>query len=339
MKIANPEFWWTLLVLPSVLMLYLYGFGRKRALMQKFAQIDMMKKLTSGSSKGLVFLKSFLLMTFLLFLVLALVRPQWGTKSEYVKRKGLDILLLQDISLSMLAEDIKPNRLTRSQHEISDFLSKSIGDRIGLVAFAGEAQLQCPLTLDHSAVRIFLDEMDPGMLMPGTNISEAIRVGMKSFESNQGQYNVMVLLTDGEEHDQAVMEQVQKAVDQGVTIYTIGIGSTQGVPIPLKKGGGNLYKKDRRGNIVTTKLEQETLKEIAFKTGGKYYHAGPGDFELAKILAEIEKLEKREIEGEFMEQHVDRYQYPLGIAIVILLLESFISDKRRKKKMWRGRFV
>ncbi|MGL1933780.1 MAG: VWA domain-containing protein [Fibrobacterales bacterium] len=351
MKIASPEYFWALFVVPLLVILFSYGLLRKKQLLSRFASAGMVEKLTNTSAYGNFMLRATLVAIAFIFLVLAMIRPQWGTKMEIMKQEGLDVLLVQDISLSMLAEDIKPNRLTRSKHEISSFLERSSGDRIGLIAFSGEPQLQCPLTLDYSAVRMFLDELNPNMLMPGTNIGAAMEKAIETFDTKQRKYQVIVLLTDGEEHDPKVLEVAKKAAEEGIVIYTVGIGSTAGVPIPVgRRDGSPQYKKDRRGNIVTTKLDQQTLQKIALLTDGKYYHAGPGEFELVKILEEIEQREKREVEGENVEQYVDRFQIPLALALMLLLfpellalgitlLEKTTPYRHKKKKKWEGRFV
>ncbi len=351
MKIAAPEYFWAFFILPLLVAVFAYGLLRRKQLLSRFAESKMMSKLTSASAYGNYIFRATLTLICFVFLVLAMIRMQWGTKMEIMKQEGLDILLVQDISLSMLAEDIKPNRLIRSKHEISSFLEQTSGDRIGLIAFSGEPQLQCPLTLDYSAVRMFLDELNPKMLMPGTNIGAAMEKAIETFDAKQRKYQVIVLLTDGEEHDPSVMEVAKKAAAEGIVIYTVGIGSTAGVPIPVgQSADGPIYKKDRRGNIVSTKLDQNTLQKIALLTDGKYYHAGPGEFELVKILEEIEQREKHEVEGENVEQYVDRFQIPLGIAIIILifpellallitLLEKTTPYRHRKKKKWEGRFI
>lgn len=343
MRIAEPLFFWGFLILPLLVILFFYAWSRKKKFMARFAQVDMMKKISNMPSPARRMLKMFLVLVIFFFLILALVRPQWGQKMELVKRKGLDIMLVQDVSLSMLADDIKPNRLTRSRHEISDFLSRLTGDRVGLIAFAGEAQLLCPLTLDYSAARIFLNELSTDWLLPGTDIATAMETGLSAFKRSNSdrKYQVMILLTDGEEHNERAIKVAEQATDAGITIYTIGIGSTQGVPIPLKDKYGNStgnYKKDRSGNVVTTRLEQKTLQKIAFLSGGKYYHASPGDFELKKILEDIADRERKDLDGTKVEQYQDRYQIPLFIAMLLLALDSIVSDRKWRKKVWKGRF-
>jgi Ca-activated chloride channel family protein len=320
-------------------LLFYAAWLKKQRVMLRFAQLDMLKKISNSVSTGRWVVKMSLILLASLFLILALVRPQWGRKMELVERRGLDIILVQDVSLSMLAEDIQPNRLVRSKHEISDFISRLTGDRVGLVAFAGEAQLLCPLTMDYGAVRIFLNDLNSEYLMPGTNLAAGMDKAMQAFKAGKSQrkYQLMILLSDGEEHTPQALEIAEAAAKEGVAIYTVGIGSISGVHIPSSEMGG-AYKKDSDGNLVTTRLDQETLQQIAFRTGGKYFHAGPGDFELQKILSEISNRERQQLDGTKVEQFQDRFQIPLLIAIILFLLESFVSDRQWTRKVWKGRF-
>ena len=282
-----------------------------------------------------------LLLFAIAFLFVALARPQWGRKMEHIERRGLDLVLLQDISLSMLAEDVKPNRLTRSRHEISSFLESLSGDRVGLVAFSGEAQVMVPLTLDYGTVQMMLRELTPGWLMPGTNLEKAIRKGMDLYRNSgsAGQYSVMILMSDGEELEAAAVNAAKEAAEMGIRIYTIGIGSREGVPIPVpSKNGEVAYKKDMQGNIVTTRLEDGTLQEIASATGGLYFYASPGEFQLQKVLTEIASLEKKEQASDRMENYQDRYQIFLGLAALLFLIEALVSERGRKRRIGAGRF-
>jgi Ca-activated chloride channel family protein len=301
----------------------------------------MLPKLSTSVSPWRRLAKVTLLLFAIAFLFVALARPQWGRKMEHIERRGLDLVLLQDISLSMLAEDVKPNRLTRSRHEISSFLESLSGDRVGLVAFSGEAQVMVPLTLDYGTVQMMLRELTPGWLMPGTNLEKAIRKGMDLYRNSgsAGQYSVMILMSDGEELEAAAVNAAKEAAEMGIRIYTIGIGSREGVPIPVpSKNGEVAYKKDMQGNIVTTRLEDGTLQEIASATGGLYFYASPGEFQLQKVLTEIASLEKKEQASDRMENYQDRYQIFLGLAALLFLIEALVSERGRKRRVGAGRF-
>ena len=334
-------FLWGLLSLPLFALLFIYAYHRRKKLAARFVSLSMLPKLSTSVSPWRRLAKVTLLLFAIAFLFVALARPQWGRKMEHIERRGLDLVLLQDISLSMLAEDVKPNRLTRSRHEISSFLESLSGDRVGLVAFSGEAQVMVPLTLDYGTVQMMLRELTPGWLMPGTNLEKAIRKGMDLYRNSgsAGQYSVMILMSDGEELEAAAVNAAKEAAEMGIRIYTIGIGSREGVPIPVpSKNGEVAYKKDMQGNIVTTRLEDGTLQEIASVTGGLYFYASPGEFQLQKVLTEIASLEKKEQASDRMENYQDRYQIFLALAALLFLIEALVSERGRKRRVGAGRF-
>ena len=341
MRFAEPMFLWGLLTLPLFALLFVYAYHRRKKLAARFVSLSMLPKLSTSVSPWRRLAKVTILLFAIAFLFVALARPQWGRKMEHIERRGLDLVLLQDISLSMLAEDIKPNRLTRSRHEISAFLESLSGDRVGLVAFSGEAQVMVPLTLDYGTVQMMLKELTPGWLMPGTNLEKAIRKGMDLYRNSgsAGQYSVMILMSDGEELEAAAVNAAKEAAEMGIRIYTIGIGSREGVPIPVpSKNGEVAYKKDMQGNIVTTRLEDGTLQEIASVTGGLYFYANPGEFQLQKVLTEIASLEKKEQATDRMENYQDRYQIFLALAALLFLIEALVSERGRKRRVGAGRF-
>ena len=341
MRFAEPNFLWCLFTLPLFALLFYYAYRRRKKLAARFVSLSMLPKLSTSVSPWRRLAKVTLLLLALAFLFVALARPQWGRKMEHVERRGLDLVLLQDISLSMLAEDVKPNRLVRSRHEISAFLENLAGDRVGLVAFSGEAQVMVPLTLDYGTVQMMLRELNPGWLMPGTNLEQAIRKGMNLYKNSggAGQYSVIIPMSAGEELEDAAVNAAKEAAEMGIRIYTIGIGSREGVPIPVKTRNGEVaYKKDVQGNIVTTRLEESTLQEIASVTGGLYFYASPGEFQLQKVLTEIAGLEKKEHATDRMENYQDRYQIFLALAALLFLIEATVSERGRRRKQTAGRF-
>lgn len=340
MRFAAPQYFWLLCTLPLLAGFFLYAYRKKRNTLLRFAQVEMLKRMTENWSQRRQLFKAFLILLVAFFSVLALARPQFGTRMELMKRKGLDVVIAVDVSLSMFAEDIKPNRMARSKQEIGKFVDRLGGDRVALVAYAGEAFLQCPLTSDYGAFKIFLDVLGPDLIpTPGTDLGGALETALKAFDPKERKYRVVVLLTDGEDHFGNAEKAAEEAARTGAAVFTVGIGSSEGVPIPLKQSDGSVtYKKDRRGNVVTTRLDEVVLQKIALATNGKYYHAEPGRFELEEVLKEINKMEKRETEGERFSQFEDRFQIPLGIALFLLLAEMLISDRRTRKRAWAGRF-
>ncbi|MCG8605915.1 VWA domain-containing protein [bacterium] len=340
-RFANTEYFFLLLLIPSLVIFFYLAFKWKTSAMARFGNLELIKKLSRSTSRRRQVAKSSLIVASVSIMTLALARPQIGTRLEEVRREGVDIIVALDVSMSMLAEDIKPSRLAKAKHEISSFIDLLEGDRIGFVAFAGQAFMQCPLTLDYGAAKTFLDIMGPNLIPePGTNVGAAIAMAMQRFESQERKYKVLILITDGEDHGEEAT-QIAEAVDkEGVVIYTVGIGSPQGVPIPLYDEYGNQkgFKKDRSGEVILTKLDQLTLEKIALTTGGKYYQSTTGETRLEKIYDEISTMEKKELASMKFAQYEDRFQYILILAIVLLALEPFVSERIRKKQEWRGRF-
>jgi len=269
------------------------------------------------------------------FALLALARPQMGTKLETVKREGIDLVVCLDLSNSMLAEDVKPNRLAKAKYEIKRLVEMLQGDRVALVTFAGNAFLQCPLTTDYDAFLMLLDAVNAGsMPVQGTDISQAIETGRKAFVEGERKYKVMLLITDGEDNEGKALDEAEKAKDENIKIFTVGIGSPAGVPIPVYDDNGNKIgvKRDRSGNVVTTRLDEETLQRIALATDGKYYPATPSHPELDAIISAIANMEKKEIEAKKFSHYEERFQYPLGAAILFIIL-AFVIPERQKKKL------
>lgn len=340
LRFAHAEYLWLLLLVPVTALFYIYVFRWKTRAMARFGNLALVKKLSRSVSRGRQVWKATFVVLTMLFMTIALARPQIGTRLEEVKREGVDVFVALDVSTSMLAEDIKPSRLAKAKHEISRFIDLLRGDRIGLIAFAGDAFVQCPLTLDYGAAKTFLDIMDPSLIPePGTNLSDAITTAMKSFETQERKYKVLVLITDGEDHGEDVMQTAESAAREGVVIYTVGIGSPKGVPIPIYDSRGHKeFKKDRSGEVILTKLDQITLEKIALTTDGKYYQSTTGETKLESIYDEISEMEKRELASMKFSQYEDRFQYVLVFAIIFLVLELLLPERVKIKHEWHGRF-
>jgi Ca-activated chloride channel family protein len=267
------------------------------------------------------------------FLIIAVANPQVGTKMEEVKQTGIDVFILLDVSLSMQAEDIKPNRLEKAKFQISNLIDKLRGDRIGLVIFSGEAYIQIPLTTDYSAANLFLSAVDFNSVpQPGTAIASAISLALKSFDKSVSTEKVIIIITDGEDHEGDINKAVSDAKSMGVKIFTIGLGSTGGSPIPLynARGGQVGFKKDKEGNTVLTKLDEETLKQIAAAADGKYYRGSNYEDYLDKIYEELSELSKTEFGVKKVTDYEDRFYYFLAPAILLLFGEFFISDSKNR---------
>lgn len=334
-KFAHP---WLLHGLWGVIILIVflwYVSRQKETLLKRFGQLDMLRRMMPGFNKSRLVWKSVLFILAYISLIIALADPQLGTRMEEVKREGVDIIVALDVSLSMKAEDVSPNRLEKAKHEVAKMIDLLQGDRIGLVAFAGIAHVQCPLTLDYSAAKLFLNMMDSQLIpVPGTAIGDAIARASKAFNQKERKHKVLILITDGEDHDTDPIKRAEEAAQEGILIYTIGLGSPQGVPIPVYNEYGRPagFKKDRDGNVVTTKLDVTTLQKIAFLTNGKYYISTAGETELEEIYREVSQMDKKELTSRQFAQYEDRFQIFLLCAIFFLLLETFLPERNRKQK-------
>ncbi len=339
MRFGNPEYFLLWLALPVFIGFFIWVYQRKKAALKRFAALDLVNKLTPSSGLGRQITKWTVFCLFFFFLVIALVRPRFGLKMEMVERKGIDIMVALDISQSMLAEDIAPNRVERAKHEISKLIDMLKGDRIGLVVFAGESFVQCPLTLDYGAAKMFLDAVSPGWVqIQGTALGDAIKQSTDAFRSKTNKHKVLIIITDGEDHQGNAIEAAKTASEEGVIIYTIGVGSESGVPIPISHGNGNIvYKKDQSGNLVLTKLNSAVLEQIAIEGKGKFFHAGT-DLDFSRIMNEIAKLEKQDFGTQNLTTYEEQYQIFLFMAIIFILLEFFLPERSRRKEIWKGRF-
>lgn len=321
-----------IIVIPALIVFYWFVFKKKFALLSRFANLELLEKLIATTNRKMQILKVTLLLVVIFYFILARARPQIGTKLETVKRKGVDIMIALDVSLSMMAEDIAPNRLEKAKHEIESLINKLEGDRIGLIAFAGVPFVQCPLTLDYGAAKIFLDIMEPDLIPePGTAIGNAIQTAIKAFEQTERKHKVLILITDGEEHEGDPLKVAEEAEKQGIVIYTVGIGSPEGVPIPITadRGASRSFKKDREGKVVMTKLDEITLEKIALQTDGKYFRASSSEVELDRIYEDISNMEKKELATKKFSQYEDRFQYILVFALFLLIAEIFIPERKR----------
>tara|TARA_B110000116_G_scaffold152654_1_gene131989 strand:- start:615 stop:1622 length:1008 start_codon:yes stop_codon:yes gene_type:complete len=329
------------LLVPALVALVWWARARKQRDMERLADRDLLDRLTASVSRRGQLAKTILVVAAVGLLVTALARPQFGSRVETVRREGRDVLIALDLSVSMVAEDMAPNRLEKAKFAIADLIDQLDGDRVGLVAFAGEAFVQSPLTLDYGAARLFLNAMEPDMMsVQGTNLGQAIAVALDAFAATERRHRVLVVITDGEDHEGEVDDAITRATDEGVVIYTVGIGSTDGVPIPDFDAAGQAqgFKRDDDGAVVTTRLDEATLMTLAERTGGTYYRASPGGTELAVLSEELAGGEGREFESEQVTLFDEQYQLFLGLALVLLVSDVLVSDRRRVHVGWTGRF-
>lgn len=333
MRWGHIEFVGLLLLIPILIVFFYWGYNKKNELLEKFIDKELKERFLENYSIYKRKWKIVMILSAIFFLILSLMRPQWGFKWEEIQQKGVDILIALDVSESMLAEDISPNRLERAKFKISDFLQMVEGDRIGLIAFAGVSFLQSPLTLDYGAIKIFLDDISTDLIpIPGTALGDAIDLSIKSFDSNDPRSRVLILITDGEDHLGNPLENAKKASKENIKIYTIGIGAESGAPIPDRVHGG--FKKDRNGEMVITKIDEEILQKIALETGGSYVRSVSGDLDLEKIYQDIRKsVEEKELKSGKQKRYEERFQWPLLLVFVFLFLEVLINEKKVRKSI------
>ncbi len=329
-RFAHPEYLNALYLLPVMIIIFWLLYKNKNRLLEKFADKELHSVVVSSYSNVKNYFKFGVIIIAFVCLILAAANPQVGTKLQEVKQTGIDVFILLDVSRSMTAEDIKPNRLEKAKYQISNLIQKLQGDRIGLIIFAGKAYIQFPLTTDYSAAGLFLSAVDVNSVpYPGTAINSAINLAVESFDSSATS-KVIIAITDGEDHAGDVMDAVNEAVAQDIRIYTIGLGSTGGVPIPMYNRRGDMigFKKDNEGNTVLTKLDEAGLKQIAAAGSGKYFRGNNYEDYLDKIYNDLSELKKSEFGVKKVTDYEDRFYYFLIPAIFLLIIELFISEKK-----------
>jgi len=326
--------WWVLnflWLLPLVVLGLIVQNRKKIRAMERFAEPELLEKLAAKNHRGRRFLKGILLLFTLGLLIFALAGPRWGSSYQEVSQKGVDIMILVDVSPSMLVEDIKPNRLEQARREIIDFLRVVQGDRVGLVAFAGAAFVQCPLTLDYAALQLFLDALEPGLIpVPGTDLSAAIETGLSAFDFESVTDKVMLLITDGEDNEDRGVDAARIADEQDVKIFVFGIGDVAGGPIPDQEGKGG-FKKDEGGKLILSKLDESSLKTIAANTGGRYVRSMAGDLDLDIIYFDGIKsmTQAQTLKSGKIKVYDERFTFFVLAAFSLLLLEGFIDEKKK----------
>lgn len=328
-RFANPAMLWLLTLIPAMIVLFAAAAVRRRHRLERFGNPATIRELMPDVSTGRVKLKFILLLIAFALTVLAAARPQFGSKLREEKARGIEMMLAVDVSNSMLAEDFEPNRLERTKYAINRLFDGLDQDRVGLVVFAGEAKVQLPITTDYRMARAFAKRIDPSLVsVQGTDIAQAISLASLSFSGSESESEsrsrAIILITDGEDHEGDVLAAAQRAREQGIRIFTIGIGTPEGAPIRI----GGEFVKDENGDMVVSKLDEQTLETIARETDGAYVRATRQDIGLEEIVKEINALEADELEVLRFEEFNEQYQYPLGAALLLLLLEFLLLDRR-----------
>ncbi|HXX62276.1 MAG TPA: VWA domain-containing protein [Bacteroidota bacterium] len=330
-RFLHSEYLYALAIIPAmILAFWLFGRMRTRA-RARFGREGILTRIAEDASPSKRMWKLIVLLMALALLLVGLADPQIGTRMEDVKQEGVDIFIALDVSLSMKAEDIKPNRLEKAKFEIRNLIAKLAGDRVGLIVFAGDAFVQFPLTTDYSAANLFLDIIDVDAVPdPGTDIGAAIERAMDSFDFSETTTKVLVIITDGENNEGDVFDAAQDAAKKGVLIYTIGLGSPAGAPIPIYNAAGQAsdFKRDHSGTIVLSKLDEAGLERIASIGGGKYFRGTNAQDELDEIYKTINALQKKEFGVKQFTDFEDRFQFFLAPALALLLLELLLTENK-----------
>lgn len=335
-RFAHSDFFYLYLLIPGfTALLIFFLIWRKRSL-DKLGDRHLITRLMPEYSGSRIIFKFILTMTGISFLIFAIIDPQSGSKLEKVQRKGIDLMIALDVSNSMLAQDIAPNRLERAKQAISKLVEQLEGDRIGIVIFAGKAYTQLPITTDYAAAKLFLSSISTNSVsVQGTAIAEALEFCINSFGESKSN-KAIIIITDGENHEGNVMEQVEAAQKKGITLYTIGMGLPDGAPIPVYNGTVQVgFKKDREGNVVVSRLDESLLQQIASAGKGIYVRASNSEVGLKLVLEDINKIQKADLETRQYSDYEDLFQYFIAISLIFLVFELFIYDR---KNQWFSRF-
>jgi Ca-activated chloride channel homolog len=328
-KFEHTHFFYALAVIPLLLLLVIsYFISRKRKL-RRIGDQSLVEQLLPYASRRKRIIKVTLFLSALVFMVLALCNLQTGSKLTEVKREGADIIVCLDVSNSMLAQDLSPDRLTRAKYALEKMVDMLQGDRLGLVIFAGEAYVQLPITTDYGAAKMFLGSIGPGMVpVQGTNLADAIQKASESFPADEGKNRAIILITDGENHESEAVAAAEMANKKGIMINTIGIGSEKGVPLPLVENGVvKGYRKDQDGQTVISRLNSDLLRAIASKANGVYVQASQADLGLGSVIDKINELDKAQIESKMYTDYEDQFQWFLATALLLLFIEFLISER------------
>jgi Ca-activated chloride channel family protein len=333
LRFEHPDYLYFLLLMPALAVGFFFLNRWQRKRFAAFIGLSLLSQLAPEASTAKKFAKQILLLLALASVILAIANPQVGTRLEEVKREGIDMFVVLDVSLSMKAEDIRPSRLEKAKRDVSELLRKLSGDRVGMIVFAGQAFVQFPLTSDYSAADLFLSAIDVDAVpTPGTMVGSGIDLAMESFSKDAPTQKAIVVVSDGENTEGDVQTAIDDAKKAGVRVYCVGMGTPEGGPIPVLDKNGNRvdYKHDQSGNIVLTKLDESALQQIAASTGGSYHRATSGGNEIDDIFKELGSLQKVEFGSKQVTGYESRYQYPLVFALLLLIAEFMISERRGK---------
>ena len=329
-QLEEKVWFWILLVIPVIILLFAILQFWKYRTQKRFANPKLLKRLSPNQSLFKSILKIVVLSLVIACFAIALVNPKIGTKLETVKRQGVDIVFAVDVSKSMLAEDVAPNRLEKSKQLVTQIINNLGSDRVGIIAYAGKAFPQLPITTDYASAKMFLNNMNTDMLSSqGTAINEAIKLAKTYFDDEEQTNRVLIIISDGEDHSDVASSIAEEASEEGIRIYTIGVGDVKGGRIPIKRNGVLLnYKKDNQGETVITKLNEETLKDIAEEANGAYINGNNTADVIKEIKDILNKMDKTEFEAKEFADYKDQFQWFLGFGVFFLFLDIFFLERK-----------
>ena len=325
-RFENPIYLWLLLIIPILIIIKIMMWYVQRKKLSRIGNPTLLKELMPDVSRFRPWVKFLLLITALSSLVLALARPQFGSKISHEKRNGIEAIIALDISNSMLAQDVQPSRLDKSKLMIENLINSFINDKIGLVVFAGEAYVQLPITSDYVSAKMFLSDITPNLISAqGTDIARAIRVSLSSFTQQKGVGKAIILITDGEDNEGGALEAVKEAKEKGVNVFILGVGDSKGVPIPL---GNGEYLKDNHGQTVMTALNENMCKEIAQAGSGTYIHIDNTSLAQEQLNNELSKLQKGDSDAVVYSEYNEQFQIVALLSFILLLIEVCLLERK-----------
>ncbi len=331
-RFAHSEYLYLLFGIPLLLVIYIIAVRLRKRSLAKFGDPGLVNGLMPDVSKSRPHFKFLIVLFALALLIVAIAGPEFGSKLKEVKRKGIELIIALDVSNSMRAEDIAPDRLDRAKQAISKLIDRLNGDKLGLIVFAGDAYTQIPITTDYSAAQMFLSTINTNMVSrQGTAIGSAIDLAMKSFDPTSNASKVLVIISDGENLQGNALEKAKEAAKNGIKIYTIGMGTVEGAPIPITEANGQKgFLKDQQGNVVTTKMNATMLSELASAGGGEFYTASSSNVGLNKLFDKLNSLNKAELDSKVFSEYEEQFPYLIGAVLILLIIDFLIIDRKGK---------
>ena len=328
-RFGNPEYLYLLLTIPALLFLFIFSMIQKKKALKRFGYMPTIRQLMPDVSLKKQYYKFWIILSCVAVMVIIIARPQFGSKLETVKKQGVEVMVCLDVSNSMMAQDITPTRLEKSKQVLSKLVDNLKDDKIGLIVFAGDAFIQLPITSDYASAKMFLSSINPSMVpTQGTAIGAAINLAMKSFTPSETSAKTIILITDGENHEDDALGAAKAAAEKNIKVNVLGVGDPKGSPIPI--GRSNNFLKDSQGNVVITKLNEEMCKDIALAGEGMYTRTDNTNSALRAIQSEIGKMNKSDIESRVYSDYDEKFQVLAWIALFLLVFEFFIMDRKNR---------